>query len=71
VLAQRSASCGKSLLETRAPNIRQTAVYGRGQKGLLELPSVALLADLVAARKSPHEVLKQVSRSPAMLTISR
>jgi DNA helicase-2/ATP-dependent DNA helicase PcrA len=69
VLAQRSRELGKSLLETVLED-PQTAVYGRGQKGLLELRELyALLADLVAGKESPHEVLKQVLALTGYLTI--
>jgi DNA helicase II / ATP-dependent DNA helicase PcrA len=68
-LAARSRELGKSLLQTVCDD-PDTAPYGRGQKGLLELREIfILLADLIAQKESPHEVLNQVLALTGYLTI--
>jgi DNA helicase-2/ATP-dependent DNA helicase PcrA len=69
LLAQQSRLLGKSLLEVVLAESDPTR-YGRGQKGVLELRELyTLLADLIATKESPLEVLKQVLALTGYLTI--
>jgi len=68
-LEVRSRELGKSLLQTILDD-PETAGYGRGQKGLLELRDIfALLADLIAQQESPHELLTQMLSLTDYLTM--
>jgi len=69
LLMQRSRERGKSLLETILGE-NDTAAYGRGQKGMLELKELfSLLADLIVKNESPHEILTQALSLTGYLTV--
>jgi|WetSurMetagenome_2_1015567.scaffolds.fasta_scaffold00077_45 DNA helicase II / ATP-dependent DNA helicase PcrA len=68
-LAARGMALGKSLLQTVCDD-PDTAGYGRGQKGLLELREIfILLSDLVAQKEPPDRILKEVLSLTGYLTI--
>jgi DNA helicase-2/ATP-dependent DNA helicase PcrA len=69
LLVQRSRERGKSMLETILQDA-DTAAFGRGQKGLLELREIfCLLSDLVTQKESPHEVLGQALSLTGYLSV--
>lgn len=69
ILSLRSRELGKSLLETVCSD-SDPAAYGHSRQGLLELRELfTLLADLVAGKESPHNILKETLALTGYLTI--